>query len=105
VRTDGTLWCWGDNAAGQLGLGSTTGQTSPTQVGSATTWSAASAGHKHTCALRTDGSVWCWGDNSYGQLGLGDSTRRTSPVQVPSVTAGRLVCGALSDSTFVLTTQ
>jgi len=82
VKTDGTLWAWGNNSYGQLGLGNTTSQTSPVQVGTGTNWQQVSAGTYHTMAVTTDGTLWAWGYNSNGQLGLGDTTQRTSPTQV-----------------------
>ncbi len=82
VRTDGTLWCWGRNAYGQLGVGSTTDQKNPTQVGTGTTWSQIAAGGQHTCAIKTDHTLWCWGYNGEGQVGNGGTTNQTSPVQI-----------------------
>jgi alpha-tubulin suppressor-like RCC1 family protein len=81
VRADGTLWCWGKNSSGQLGLGDDTSRPSPAQVGEAKDWTAVSAGENHTCGVRR-GELWCWGDNWQGQLGLGDSTTRLSPARV-----------------------
>ncbi|MGI4864268.1 MAG: T9SS type A sorting domain-containing protein [Janthinobacterium lividum] len=88
VRADGTLWAWGYNGSGQLGLGaaSTTSQPAPTQVGTATTWQRVSAGNGHTLALQTDGSLWAWGDNYVGQLGLGTTTSPTGPTRVGTAT-------------------
>jgi hypothetical protein len=81
VRTDGTLWAWGNNGQGRLGLGDTTNRTSPTQVGTDTDWADVAAGN-HSLGLRTDGTLWAWGSNGSGQLGLGDTTDRWSPTQV-----------------------
>lgn len=86
VKTDGTAWGWGGNAAGELGLGNTTVRSSPTQIGTLTNWSKLLAGQRHTIALKTDGTVWCWGQNSNGQLGQGNTTSRSSPVQVTLAT-------------------
>ena len=83
TRPDHTLWCWGLNNAGQVGVGDTTDRTVPTQVGTGADWAAISAGGSlHTCALRSDHTLWCWGYNANGQLGLGDLTDRLVPAQV-----------------------
>ena len=88
LRTDGTLWAWGANGSGQLGLGNTTNVTTgPTQVGGLTTWSKVAAGYNHSLAVKTDGTLWSWGNTTYGQLGSGSTTlHRSSPVQVGGLT-------------------
>ena len=75
VRTSGTLWCWGWNGYGQLGLGDTQNRLIPTQVGTRAGWATVSLGQEHTCAIRIDHSLWCWGDNRLRQLGLGGASR------------------------------
>src|SRR3989304_1023492 len=73
-----TLWAWGYNASGRLGDGTTTNRTTPTQIGTATTWSSVSAGVYHTVAIKTDGTLWAWGYNElYGQLGDGTNFQKT----------------------------
>ena len=84
MKEDGTLWAWGDNSFGELGLGDTTERHSPTQVGSAHDWAAVCCLGHHSVALKKDGTLWAWGENSYGQLGLGDTIDRHSPTQVGS---------------------
>ena len=87
IKTDGTLWSWGDNYRGQLGLGSNSNYySSPKQVGSLTTWSRIYANDSSTVAIKTDGTLWTWGYNIYGQLGLGNRTSYSSPKQVGSLT-------------------
>lgn len=88
VKTNGTLWCWGYNWVGELGLGttSTSGVPTPSQVTALGSGVAqVNGGNHHTCARKTDGTIWCWGDNTYGQLGDGTTTQRTSPVKVASL--------------------
>ncbi len=87
IKADGTLWAWGANNYGILGQGDYTNRSSPTQIGSGTTWAQIAAGRHHVAAVKTDGTLWTWGANFYGQLGLGDDTERTSPTQVGSGTA------------------
>ncbi|WP_223649694.1 T9SS type A sorting domain-containing protein [Hymenobacter psoromatis] len=75
IRTDGTLWAWGSNSFGQLGIGTASfmPETSPVQVGTATTWQSVSASVFHSVALRTDGTLWSWGSRMNGVLGDGSS--------------------------------
>ena len=82
TRSDNTLWCWGLNEYGQLGLGDTVQRSVPTQVGIGTTWSQVSTGHYYTCALRNVHSLFCWGYNSTGQLGVGDYVSHTLSTRV-----------------------
>ncbi len=87
VRSDGTLWAWGKNNAGQLGDGTFADRVNPTQIGTATNWMAVAAGGDHTVALRFDGTLWAWGDNNDGQVGDGTSgNQRSAPVQIGSDT-------------------
>ncbi|MBI3417215.1 MAG: Ig-like domain-containing protein [Verrucomicrobia bacterium] len=80
LKTDGSLWAWGNNSLGQLGetvTGSDPFATrNPIQVNKDTDWFAIVAGSAHSIALKTDGSLWAWGSNSEGQLG--DGTQATS---------------------------
>ena len=85
LRQDGTVWTWGENPHGQLGLGHLAPQAAPKQVLNLTNVIAIAAGDSHTAALRQDGTVWTWGHNAYGQVGDGSLTNRSSPVQVPNL--------------------
>jgi alpha-tubulin suppressor-like RCC1 family protein len=77
VRTDGTLWCWGRNAEGQLGLGDTSlTAEAPTRVGTDSDWARVAVGRFSTCAQKRDGRVLCAGANRSGELGVGDTERR-----------------------------
>jgi len=70
IKTDGTLWSWGNNAGGQLGISLTTNRSSPVQVGTLTNWSDVAAGPSHALAIKSDGSLWGWGLNTSGQAGV-----------------------------------
>lgn len=82
IRADGTLWAWGLNGNGQLGIGNTATTRVPVQVGTATNWQSVSAGGAFAMGVRTDGTLWAWGLNSSGQVGDGSTTQRNSPVQI-----------------------
>lgn len=85
IKTDGTLWTWGNNAYGQLGTGNTTYYSSPKQVGTLTTWSRVAI--QAACvAIKTDGTLWSWGYNGFGELANGNTISRSSPVQVGALT-------------------
>ena len=93
VKTDGTLWSWGNNNGGMLGLGNSTLYSSPKQVGALTAWSTVSAGQRFSLATKTDGTLWSWGYNRYGALGLGNTTSYYSPKQVGAYTNWAVVSG------------
>jgi alpha-tubulin suppressor-like RCC1 family protein len=81
VRTDGTLWTWGNNDQGQLGTTSPATQNVPTKMGTSNDWSKVAAGWGHTVALKTDGSLWAWGYGGLGQIGNGTYTTNFNPPQ------------------------
>jgi len=81
IKNDGTLWVWGSNSTGGLGLNNRIARSSPTQVGTGTNWKKIVKNNAFT-ALKTDGTLWVCGQNDYGQLGLNDTVYRSSPVQV-----------------------
>jgi alpha-tubulin suppressor-like RCC1 family protein len=88
LRTDNTIWVWGQNTKGQLGTLDSSHRSSPVQVGTGYTWQSVAAGWLSTYAIRSDGTLWSWGQNLYGQLGANLSTAidYSSPVQVGSGT-------------------
>ena len=87
VKTDGTLWAWGQNNYGSLGQNSLTQYSSPVQV-PGTTWSKVVGSSSVIMALKTDNTLWAWGPNDKGQLGQNapDNTSQSSPVQIPGTT-------------------
>jgi alpha-tubulin suppressor-like RCC1 family protein len=103
IKTDGTLWTWGRNANGQLGINDTTNRLTPVQVfGNHTNWKQVSAGYIHCAAIKTDGTLWVWGNNSFSALGTNDSTQRDTPVTTfaggtnwKQVSAGTFYCSAI----------
>jgi len=101
IKTNGTMWSWGQNNYGQLGIGNTNSYSSPNQIGALTTWANVAVGTFFAMAVKTDGTLWAWGNNNQGQLGLGDTSYRKSPVQVGALTSwSRVSCGFQSDGGF-----
>jgi alpha-tubulin suppressor-like RCC1 family protein len=90
IRKDGSLWAWGLNASGELGLGNSTTRYGPTRVGTALWRSVASSG-SHTLAIKTNGSLWAWGLNASGQLGLNSVNDSLVPVRIGTATGWRSV--------------
>jgi alpha-tubulin suppressor-like RCC1 family protein len=71
LKTDGTIWAWGQGNQGQLGLGNITNYSSPKQVGALTNWSSLGVLSfcKSSSAIKTNGTLWVWGSNSYWSIG------------------------------------
>ena len=84
VKDNGTLWAWGSNTNGELGLGTadTSAHATPVQVGTGTDWVWAAAGAHCSFAITLDGSLYAWGKNTNGRLGLGDTADRATPTLV-----------------------
>src|SRR5262245_46757816 len=63
IKPDNTLWAWGNNNQGQLGIGSTIQQIVPVQISSLSGITDAAGGYEHSVALKSNGTVWSWGRN------------------------------------------
>ena len=93
LQPDGSLWCWGNNASGQLGNGSTVDAVTPTRVG-ASTWNQVTAGHQNRpCGLQSDNSLWCWG------AGVPTPQRIGTATWASIATSGRHACAIAPDAT------
>jgi alpha-tubulin suppressor-like RCC1 family protein len=81
VKTDGTLWAWGQITFGQIGSGGASSPLTPvTTFAGGTDWKQVDCGNVHTAAIKTDGTLWTWGYNSRGELGINDLVNRSTPV-------------------------
>lgn len=78
LKSDGTVWAWGDNGYGELGNDTTTGGSTPVKVQDLTDVIAIAAGWRDSVALRSDGTVWTWGADIDGELGNGTEDRGTT---------------------------
>jgi alpha-tubulin suppressor-like RCC1 family protein len=81
IKTDGTLWTWGNGTSGQLGNNTATNRSTPvTTFAGGANWKQVAGGYTHTAAIKTDGTLWTWGTNTNGQLGNNTGTQRNTPV-------------------------
>tara|TARA_B100001250_G_scaffold397316_1_gene404311 strand:- start:33 stop:1721 length:1689 start_codon:yes stop_codon:yes gene_type:complete len=101
TKTDGTLWSWGYNGSGHLGLNDRTQRSSPAQVGSDTTWAKTQtgqytligAGRDAFGTIKTDGTLWTCGAGGPGMLANNNRISLSSPVQVPGTTWRNISAG------------
>lgn len=85
LQADGSVWAWGINNGGQLGIGTLDPYTTPMRVQNISDITAIAAGRWHSLALKDDGTVYVWGENEDSQLGDGTTIDRYTPVQVPGL--------------------
>src|SRR5262245_53006824 len=91
-KSDGTVWTWGANFGGKLGVGASSTNVprlvvptevhGPGDVGFFNSVTAIMGGEVHNVALKSDGTVWAWGANIFGQVGNGTTNEAHNPVQV-----------------------
>jgi len=85
---DSSVYCWGKNDRGQLGIGNNDQKLVPTKISDDNDWINIESGGYHNCALKNNGKLYCWGRGDYGQLGNGDSENLTAPVEVSGENSG-----------------
>ncbi|MBN2724347.1 MAG: hypothetical protein JXR95_09780 [Deltaproteobacteria bacterium] len=79
IDSSGSVWCWGNNDYGQLGVGSEENTLPPAKI-ETLIFTKVSAGGNHTCGLNQSGEILCWGWNNNGQLGNNDTADTNTPV-------------------------
>jgi RHS repeat-associated protein len=93
IRLDHSVWAWGYNRSGQLGIGSNSSQRNPVPVMDDV--KSISGGSSHTLSLKLDRSVWSFGNNSYGQLGINNNESSNIPVKIETLNdIVEISCGA-----------
>lgn len=80
IKTDGSLWTWGLNEAGQIGDGTGKQAVNPVQIMDGI--KSISIGNRFMAAIGTNGDLWTWGDNTFGQLGNGNTSSVNQPQKV-----------------------
>lgn len=101
IKTDGSLWGWGDNVYGQLGNNTNGGgvfSAVPERIGIENNWRFVSAATSHTLAIKTNNTLWAFGRNNGGKLGDGTTDDRIIPTQIGSLTTWDTVDAATSHS-------
>ncbi len=83
IKSDGTLWAWGTNDSGQLGIGNTAPSLVPSLVDNGF-WLNIAAGESHSLGIKNSNTLWAWGDHTYGQLGLGTINPNNLPQLIPA---------------------
>jgi alpha-tubulin suppressor-like RCC1 family protein len=96
LKSDHSLWCWGVNDNGELGIGTTQNHAAPVMV--TTGISKISLGSSNACAIKDDGSVACWGYGGEGQLGNGNYADAHAPTPVAGVTGATAIAAGDSQA-------
>eukprot|EP00873_Tetraselmis_striata_P034317 jgi/Tetstr1/454581/TSEL_041476.t1 len=105
LTSEGQLWAFGDNSAGQLGTGGKQHpRQPPAQVEATVHWVALAAGRAHSLGIAKDGQVHAWGQGLVGQLGLGESSSRGRPAELKPLSGLKMAAlGAGSCTSFAVT--
>jgi len=88
LKSDGTVWTWGENESGQLGNGTTTSSNIPVQVYEISNITAIESGYLYNIVLKSDGTMWGWGSNTAGQLGTATFTSSNTPIEINGLSDG-----------------
>jgi alpha-tubulin suppressor-like RCC1 family protein len=107
IKPDGTLWGWGGNFVGQLGVGTVSESVqTPVQIGTDNDWKEVSAGGNNSMAVKNDGTLWAWGSNQFGQIGdglFGVENNVISPKKIGTATNWKTISAGSSYSMAIRT--
>jgi alpha-tubulin suppressor-like RCC1 family protein len=112
IKTDGTLWTWGNGGSGRLGNAQITNRYTPvTTFTGGTNWKQVSSGDFHTAAIKTDGTLWTWGGNNFGGFAaygaLGNATTTNVSTPVTTFAGGtnwkQVACGGITHTAAIKT--
>lgn len=95
IKTNGSLFLWGYNSSGQLGINTTAARSNPVQI--AGSWKTISVS-SYTLAIKNDSTLWAWGYNLYGSLGTSSTIYRSSPVQIGTSSWSYVYAGFLTSA-------
>lgn len=100
--SDGTVWSWGSNRYGQLGVGHNAERLTPAQAQDLDQVETIEAGFRSGFAMKRDGTVWSWGANQFGQLGLGTTTNTNRPQPIPGLSGVASISARMGYHTLAL---
>ncbi len=103
LKSDGTVWSWGTNTSGQLGLGDSSSRNSPEKIEVPETIKDISSGASHTLLLGKSGEVYTFGANGNGQLGTGNSTTYKIPTNIRVTNIEKVK--AIGNSSYAITSE
>ena len=95
LKSDGSIWAWGRNHYGEVGVGNKAIQPSPIRVGGDSDWRSISTGRNSSYAIKEDGTLWAWGSDFYYTLGNGTGVDVSVPTKVGTATNWRAIAGGL----------
>jgi hypothetical protein len=96
IKANGTLWGFGNNSYGQMGLGDWIPRNNPSQIGTDSNWVALSAGGDHAIGRKDSNAIWFWGGNSFYQLGVGSTVNQNIPISFTRSQPGNLIAKAVA---------
>jgi alpha-tubulin suppressor-like RCC1 family protein len=101
IKTDGTLWGWGNNGYGSIGDNTTQHRSLPVRIGEFSDWEQIE-GISNRYGIRSNGELYSWGWNEYGQLGHGDTINRSVPTRVGTASNWKMISNSSHQHFFAM---